>query len=508
MILVLDFGSQYTQLIARRVRELGVFSQILPYHTPLEEIKKLNPRAIILSGGPQSVYDDDAPYPDQRLFSLNIPILGICYGLQVMASLLGGKVKPSRKREYGFARLMIKDDQGLLKDISSETQVWMSHGDSVAEVPAGFIVSGFTQNCPIAVVEDRQRKFFGVQFHPEVVHTHEGRKLLANFLFDWAGLRADWSMKSFIEQKVAEIKKQVGQEKVVCGLSGGIDSLVTALLIHRAIGHRLICVLVDNGLLRKRQYEELLYHFQKRFSFNLIGRREEDRFLRRLKGVLSPEKKRKIIGEEFIRVFEDEAQRQGGVRFLAQGTIYPDVIESVPVKGPSASIKSHHNVGGLPQEHGFELVEPLRELFKDEVREVARQLGIPRDIIRQHPFPGPGLAVRVVGEVTRERLDLLREVDAILIEEIKRARLYPRLWQAFAVLLPVKAVGVMGDQRTYQSVVALRLVTSVDGMTADWYPASPRLLNRLATRIINEVNGVNRVVYDITSKPPGTIEWE
>jgi GMP synthase (glutamine-hydrolysing) len=315
-------------------------------------------------------------------------------------------------------------------------------------------------------------------------------------------------MKSFIEQKVAEIKKQVGQEKVVCGLSGGIDSLVTALLIHRAIGHRLICVLVDNGLLRKRQYEELLYHFQKRFSFNLIGRREEDRFLRRLKGVLSPEKKRKIIGEEFIRVFEDEAQRQGGVRFLAQGTIYPDVIESVPVKGPSASIKSHHNVGGLPQEHGFELVEPLRELFKDEVREVARQLGIPRDIIRQHPFPGPGLAVRVVGEVTRERLDLLREVDAILIEEIKRARLYPRLWQAFAVLLPVKAVGVMGDQRTYQSVVALRLVTSVDGMTADWYPASPRLLNRLATRIINEVNGVNRVVYDITSKPPGTIEWE
>ncbi|RLE01822.1 MAG: GMP synthase (glutamine-hydrolyzing), partial [Candidatus Aminicenantes bacterium] len=313
---------------------------------------------------------------------------------------------------------------------------------------------------------------------------------------------------SFIEQKTEEIRSQVGQEKVICGLSGGIDSLVTALLIHKAIGARLICVLVDNGLLRKGQYEELLHRFQRKFSFNLIGRREEDRFLNRLKGVLSPEKKRKIIGEEFIRVFEDEAQRQGGIRFLAQGTIYPDVIESVPVKGPSASIKSHHNVGGLPQEHGFELVEPLRELFKDEVREVARQLGVPRDIINQHPFPGPGLAVRVVGEVTRERLALLREVDAILIEEIKRSKLYPRLWQAFAVLLPVKAVGVMGDQRTYQSVVALRLVTSVDGMTADWYPASPRLLNRLATRIINEVNGVNRVVYDITSKPPGTIEWE
>ena len=384
----------------------------------------------------------------------------------------------------------------------------MSHGDSVAKVPPGFIVSAYTQNCPIAVVEDRQRKFFGVQFHPEVVHTHQGRQLLANFLFKWAGLKADWSMKSFIEQKIGEIKNQVGQEKVICGLSGGIDSLVTALLIHQAIGARLVCVLVDNGLLRKGQYEELLQRFRRKFSFNLIGRREEERFLKRLKGVLSPEKKRKIIGEEFIRVFEDEAQRQGGIRFLAQGTIYPDVIESVPVKGPSASIKSHHNVGGLPQEHGFELVEPLRELFKDEVREVARQLGVPRDIINQHPFPGPGLAVRVVGEVTRERLSLLREVDAILLKEIKRSRLYPRLWQAFAVLLPVKAVGVMGDQRTYQSVVALRLVTSVDGMTADWYPASPRLLNRLATRIINEIKGVNRVVYDITSKPPGTIEWE
>ena len=508
MVLVLDFGSQYTQLIARRVRELGVFSQIVPYHTPLEEIKKLNPRAIILSGGPQSVYDDNAPFPDERVFSLGIPILGICYGLQVMASLLGGQVRPSAKREYGFAQLLIKNGQGLLREMSSGTQVWMSHGDSVAKVPPGFIVSAYTQNCPIAVVEDRQRKFFGVQFHPEVVHTHQGRQLLANFLFKWAGLKADWSMKSFIEQKIGEIKNQVGQEKVICGLSGGIDSLVTALLIHQAIGARLVCVLVDNGLLRKGQYEELLRRFRRKFSFNLIGRRVEERFLKRLKGVLSPEKKRKIIGEEFIRVFEDEAQRQGGIRFLAQGTIYPDVIESVPVKGPSASIKSHHNVGGLPQEHGFELVEPLRELFKDEVREVARQLGVPRDIINQHPFPGPGLAVRVVGEVTRERLSLLREVDAILLEEIKRSRLYPRLWQAFAVLLPVKAVGVMGDQRTYQSVVALRLVTSVDGMTADWYPASPRLLNRLATRIINEIKGVNRVVYDITSKPPGTIEWE
>lgn len=508
MVLVLDFGSQYTQLIARRVRELGVFSQIVPYHTPLEEIKRLAPQAIILSGGPQSVYDEGAPLPDKALFSLPVPLLGICYGLQVMAYTLGGKVHPSRKREYGFARLRVKDSLGLLKGLSPKTQVWMSHGDSVVEVPPGFIVSGWTQNCPVAVIEDRQRKYFGVQFHPEVVHTHEGRQVLANFLFDIAELKADWSMKSFIEQKVEEIRRQVGPEKVICGLSGGIDSLVTALLIHRAIGHRLICVLVDNGLLRKGQYEELLQRFQKSFNFNLKGRQESERFLRRLKGVLSPEKKRKIIGEEFIRVFEDEAARQGGVRFLAQGTIYPDVIESVPVKGPSASIKSHHNVGGLPAQHGFQLIEPLRELFKDEVREVAQQLGVPQDIIRQHPFPGPGLAVRVVGEVTRERLDLLREVDAILIDEIKKARLYAKLWQAFAVLLPVKSVGVMGDKRTYQSVVALRLVTSTDGMTADWYPASARLLNRLATRIINEVEGVNRVVYDITSKPPGTIEWE
>ena len=508
MVLVLDFGSQYTQLIARRVRELGVFSQIVPYHTPLEEIKKMAPQAIILSGGPQSVYDQDAPLPDKALFSLPVPLLGICYGLQVMVHTLGGKVHPSSKREYGFAQLRVKDSQGLLKGLSPKAQVWMSHGDSVGEVPPGFIISGWTQNCPVAVVENREKKYFGVQFHPEVVHTQEGRQLLANFLFAIAGLQADWSMQSFIGQKVDEIRRQVGPEKVICGLSGGIDSLVTALLIERAIQDRLICVLVDNGLLRKGQYEELLECFKKQFSFNLKGRQESDRFLKRLKGILSPEMKRKIIGEEFIRVFEDEATREGGVRFLAQGTIYPDVIESVPVKGPSASIKSHHNVGGLPAQHGFQLVEPLRELFKDEVREVARQLGVPQDIIRQHPFPGPGLAVRVVGEITKERLDLLREVDAILVEEVKKARLYAQLWQAFAVLLPVKSVGVMGDKRTYQRVVALRLVTSVDGMTADWYPASPRFLNRVATRIINEVDGVNRVVYDITSKPPGTIEWE
>lgn len=507
-VLVLDFGSQYTQLIARKVRELGVYSEIFPFDTPLSRIKKENPAALILSGGPRSVYEPDAPLPDTSIFRLGIPVLGICYGLQLMAHLLGGKVVSSTKREYGFARLRIRDRHGLLKGVKDRGQVWMSHGDRVEKIPPEFVVTGKTANTKVAAIESKGQKFFGVQFHPEVIHTRQGNKILANFLFSLAGLNPEWSMKSFIGKKVAEIRELVGKEKVICGLSGGVDSLVTSLLVHRAVKNNLTCIFVDNGLLRKGQYEELMDEFRRKLSLRVVGVDASELFLRRLRGVISPERKRKIIGRTFIDIFEEQARKIGGVKFLAQGTIYPDVIESAPVKGPSSTIKSHHNVGGLPKGLRFKLVEPLKELFKDEVRILAAELGVDKEFIAQHPFPGPGLAVRILGEVTAEPIARLREADRILLEEIRKAGLYNKLWQAFAVLLPVKSVGVMGDQRTYQQVVVIRLVQSVDGMTANWYAAEPLVLSRVSTRIVNEVDGVNRVVYDITTKPPATIEWE
>jgi GMP synthase (glutamine-hydrolysing) len=507
-VVVLDFGSQYTQLIARKIRERGVYSEIWPYSTPLAKIKSLRPSAIVLSGGPQSVYEKGAPLPSPAIFDLGVPILGICYGLQLMGYLLGGKVVPSKQREYGFANLRVLKRTGLLSGIKDRGQVWMSHGDKLECVPPGFVVTGNTSNTKVAATENRARRFYGVQFHPEVVHTHEGKKILANFLFKLAGLKADWNMSSFIRRKTDEIRSLVGAKKVICGLSGGVDSLVTALIVHKAVGKNLTCVFVDNGLLRKEEFKRLMDRFRNKLHLRVVGVDASARFLRALEGVTSPEHKRKIIGREFIRIFEESARRLGRVDFLAQGTIYPDVIESNPVKGPSSTIKSHHNVGGLPKGLRFKLIEPLRELFKDEVRRLALELGADREFVIQHPFPGPGLAVRNLGEVTRASLDILREADDIVIQEVKRAGIYAKLWQAFAVLLPVKSVGVMGDQRTYQQVIVVRLVQSTDGMTANWYPATPKLMARISTRIVNEVEGVNRVVYDITTKPPGTIEWE
>ncbi len=507
-VLVLDFGSQYTQLIARKIRELGVYSEISPFDASLSKLKRSKPAAIVLSGGPQSVYEKEAPSISSELFEWGTPVLGICYGLQLMAHLLGGRVTPTQKREYGLARLRVLDRKGLLFRLKDKGQVWMSHGDRVEDLPPGFIVSGRTANCPSAVIECREKNLFGVQFHPEVIHTKQGMRILSNFLFNRAALEPDWSMEAFVEKKTAEIRARVGRKKVICGLSGGVDSLVTALIVHRAIKDRLTCICVDNGLLRSGQYEEMMRKFRNKLSLKVIGVDASRIFIEKLRKVASPEKKRKIIGELFIRIFEKEAAKIGGVGFLAQGTIYPDVIESNPVMGPSSKIKTHHNVGGLPQRLRFELIEPLRDLFKDEVRALAKELGAGRDFILQHPFPGPGLAVRIVGDVTPERIELLRKADAVLIREVKRSGLYNKLWQAFVVLLPVKSVGVMGDRRTYQRVVVVRLVCSVDGMTADWFPARPELLARISNRIINEVDGVNRVVYDITTKPPGTIEWE
>lgn len=507
-VIVLDFGSQYTQLIARKIRELGIYSEILPFHYPLEAVKSKHPAAIVLSGGPGSVYDADAPRISREVFSLDIPVLGICYGLQLMTHILGGQVASSNKREYGFASLKIKKADGLLSGIKDPARVWMSHGDRVEKIPAGFEVTGATENCGTAVVEDKRTKLYGVQFHPEVIHTDQGEKVLANFLFTIAGLRPDWTMESFIDKKVREIRQRVGNQIIICGLSGGVDSLVTAVLVNKAVGKQLVCIFVDNGLLRQGEYKDSLKSFRSRFGLRVDAVDASSQFLSKLKGIISPERKRKVIGREFIRIFEQEARKLGKADFLAQGTIYPDVIESNPVKGPSASIKSHHNVGGLPESLKFQLVEPLRELFKDEVRNLGRELGVDDGFIQQHPFPGPGLAVRIVGEVTPQRIQTVRAADAIVVEEIKKAGLYNDLWQAFAILLPVKTVGVMGDKRTYHWVVTVRLVQSRDGMTADWFHADPVLLTRISNRIVNEVEDVNRVVYDITSKPPGTIEWE
>ncbi len=507
-VLILDFGSQYTQLIARKIRELGVYSEILPFTTPVAKLRRERPSALVLSGGPQSVYEKGAPHPEPGIFELGVPVLGICYGLQLMAQCLGGEVTPSTKREYGVAALRATDRSGLLSGVKDKGQVWMSHGDRLGKVPPGFAITGSTANTVAAAIENHQRKFYGVQFHPEVIHTEEGQKILGNFLFRLAGLKPDWNISSFVAGKVREIRETVGTEKVICGLSGGVDSLVTSLIIHKAIGSTLTCIFIDNGLLRKGQYEALMEAFRQKFRLKVIGIDAADMFLEKLRGVTSPERKRKTIGELFIHLFDREATRLGGAAFLAQGTIYPDVIESNPVKGPSSMIKSHHNVGGLPKGMRFKLIEPLRELFKDEVRALALELGVDAEFIHQHPFPGPGLAVRVIGEVTRERLDILRAADDVVLDEVRRAGIYNRLWQAFGVLLPIRSVGVMGDQRTYQQVVAVRLVQSTDGMTANWYPAPAKLLSRISTRIVNEVAGVNRVVYDITTKPPGTIEWE
>jgi len=507
-VLILDFGSQYTQLIARKVRELGVYSEILPFSTPLAALRKERPAALILSGGPQSVYGKGAPHPDKAVFELGVPILGICYGVQLMAHFLGGEVIPSKEREYGFAALRVLDRSGVLAEVKDREQVWMSHGDRLEQVPPGFRLTGSTANTRAAVIEDKARRFYGVQFHPEVIHTKQGLRVLGNFLFREAGLKPDWTISSFVARKVKEIRAAVGNGRVICGLSGGVDSLVTSLIIHKAIGRRLTCIFIDNGLLRKGQYEALMEAFRRKFALKVVGIDASDLFLEKLRGVVSPERKRKTIGRLFIHLFEREAMRLGGAAFLAQGTIYPDVIESNPVKGPSSVIKSHHNVGGLPKGLKFKLVEPLRELFKDEVRALALELGVDEDFIHQHPFPGPGLAVRMIGAVDRESLEILRAADDIVLQEVQRAGIYNKLWQAFAVLLPVRSVGVMGDQRTYHRVVVVRLVQSSDGMTANWYAAPAKLLARISTRIVNEVRGVNRVVYDVTTKPPGTIEWE
>lgn len=506
-VLILDFGAQYVQLIARRIRELGVYCEILPYNASLDSIRRLQPRGIVLSGGPSSVYEEGAPHCDKEVLELGIPVLGICYGTQLLSYFLGGKVEPSSRREYGAAKVKILGESRLLAGLPTEFPVWMSHGDHVTAAPPGFKVTATTESA-LGAVEDHTRRLYGVQFHPEVAHTPNGKDILANFLKQICGCRADWTTTSFIETAVTRIRDQVGEGRAVCGLSGGVDSAVAAALVARAIGDRLTCIFVDNGLLRLNEFEHVLQSFTRYGELKVKGVAAGERFLAALKDVADPERKRKIIGREFIEVFQEEASRLGEIDFLVQGTLYPDVIESVSVRGPAAVIKSHHNVGGLPDQMRLKLIEPLRDLFKDEVRAVGRELSLPESLINRQPFPGPGLAVRILGPVDADLVRLLQESDNVVQEEIERVGLYQKLWQSFAVLLPVKAVGVMGDQRTYERVIAVRAVESSDGMTADWARLPYEVLERISSRIVSEVKGVNRVVYDISSKPPGTIEWE
>lgn len=509
MILIIDFGSQYNQLIARRVREHHVYCQIEPPDIPLQTIRDMKPEGIILSGGPASIYEKNSPRVDAGIFTLGIPVLGICYGLQFMVHTLGGDVIAAAKREYGFAELQIISQEGIFTDIEKTTKCWMSHGDTIGKLPKGFKITASTPNTPVAAAEDRKRRFYGLQFHPEVVHTPEGKKILGNFLFAVCRCQEKWTMKSFAREAIDEIHSQVGNGKVILGLSGGVDSSVAAVLIHRAMGDQLTCVFVDNGVLRQGEAEKVQDVFRKYFHMKLRFVRARKIFLDRLRGVENPEKKRKIIGRTFIEIFEEEAKKIKGVDYLAQGTLYPDIIESRSTfGGPSAVIKSHHNVGGLPKNMKLKLVEPLKHLFKDEVRLLGKELGLPEEMVWRQPFPGPGLAIRIIGEVTEKRLNILKKADVVLLDEIRAANLYGKLWQSFAVLLPIKSVGIMGDQRTYENILAIRAVTSDDAMTADWARLPHDLLAKISNRIINEVRGINRVVYDISSKPPSTIEWE
>lgn len=511
-ILILDFGSQVTQLIARRVREAGVYSEVKPCTASMEAIRAFNPKGIILSGGPASVHHGSAPKITKEIFALGVPILGICYGEQLICDILGGKVTPGDHREFGRAEVEVVSDNALFSGLwqsNTTHQVWMSHGDKVNEIPPGFKVTAKTNTAPFAAIADEARKIYAVQFHPEVAHTPDGGKLIANFVRGICGCKGDWNMKEFRVEEIARIRKQVGSKKVICGTSGGVDSSVVAKLLHEAIGEQLVCIFVDTGLLRLNEGPEVKQRFEEHYGIPLVYVDAGPLFLTRLKGVTDPERKRKIIGETFIEVFDQEAARYSDVEFLAQGTLYPDVIESVSFHGgPSHTIKSHHNVGGLPEHMKLKLVEPVRELFKDEVRALGRELGMPKDLVDRHPFPGPGLAIRIPGEITQEKLDILKKADAIYIEELKRTGLYDQIWQAFTVLLPVKTVGVMGDARTYEYVCAVRAITSTDGMTADVFAFPHDVLLRISNRIVNEGRGINRVVYDITSKPPATIEWE
>jgi len=508
IVIILDFGSQYTQLIARKVRELGIYAEIHPYSINKEKLMSYQPNAIILSGGPSSVYANDAPHPSFDVLELGVPVLGICYGLQLIAYTKKGEVDRAAKREFGKAMLIVDNAEDVFKDIDPLTQVWMSHGDSLKQLPEGFEIIAHSNNSPICAIRNAEKKIYGVQFHPEVHHSLQGKQILANFLRDICGLKENWNATSFIEQAIEDIKSKVGNDKVILGLSGGVDSTVAAVLIHKAIGDKLHCIHIDSGLMRLNESESLMKLFAENFDMSIELINGSNEFLSELAGVSDPEQKRKIIGRVFVELFEKAALRDNEAKWLAQGTLYPDVIESVSVKGPSATIKSHHNVGGLPEKMNLKILEPFRELFKDEVRAVGRELGIPAWFIDRHPFPGPGLGIRVLSEITAEKCDLLRLADDIYIQEIQEAGLYNDIWQAFAVLLPVRSVGVMGDERTYEFTCALRAVTSTDGMTAEWFPMPYDLLEKISNRIINEVRGINRVVYDITGKPPGTIEWE